>query len=101
MGKRKLRFDVRKNYERKKYQQRKEQMKDVTLLVSFPISSYKTAVAPCVDTLRKRLIQSAVLPVGWSSSHVENMSLAVHKLHINPLLSSADVMFMTTVNSDF
>lgn len=68
MGRRKLQFDQRKNYERKKYRNALcvqiplEVLKPSQLLVKLPISAYTLAAVPDPAVLRSRLVKSNLVP---------------------------------------
>lgn len=109
MGRRKLIFSGKKNYDRKKYAQIPKHS-TVTpapsvscdkLIICLPLSSYKTAVVPNLNTLHQRLMQSSALPADWSCTIVDNSHLALNKLHVTPPLLSANVLYMLTIASDF
>lgn len=73
MGKRKLRFFVTKNYERKKYAARvqpqapsvDESTSCLTLTVSIPLSAFTSAPVSSVAQLHARVTASNSLPQNW------------------------------------
>ena len=105
MGRRKLRFSARKNYERKRYVKHKlpvvpkadegEVVQDVSpvlqevLKVSIPLSLYREAVAPDISTLHSRLQHSGVLPAPWICSMVSGTNLVLNKFGISSPHTSA------------
>ena len=119
MGKRKMRFDPRKNYERKKYKTTELTVSIPTrllpvpahpteLVVSLPLAVYTSSTVPDTCCLHDRVMKSTQLPPGWTvtsipSSHPSHStSLAVCKMQICPSSShGADVTFMLTVAHDF
>lgn len=72
MGRRKLQFDHRKNYERKKYgyglhlKIPLEILRPLQLVVQLPISAYTSATVPDPGVLRSRLVKSRLIPSGWT-----------------------------------
>ena len=121
MGRRRLRFDARKNFERKKYSECNELVVSVPLdlvsvpaddanpselIVSLPLSAYTSTPLPDASALHSRVSKSNTLPAGWtvaclpeaSGSHVA--SLALCKLQILPPLFTADFTFMLTISPD-
>ena len=75
MGKRKLRFDSRKNFERKKYKKITVSVplevvsvntEESELIVSLPLSSYTSATLPDATVLHSRISRSNPLPAGWT-----------------------------------
>ena len=117
MGRRKLRFSARKNYERKRYVKHKlpvvpeadegEVVQDVSpvlqevLKVSIPLSLYREAVAPDISTLHSRLQHSGVLPAPWICSMVSGTTLVLNKFGISSPHTSAEVIFLLTISSNF
>ena len=130
MGKRKLRFDTRKNYERKKslhcqtvqsaasgcvrpvsvpitsceaaHMDSHCEENDVRVLpVRIPASLYMTRPVPDIPALHKQLLESKCLPSGWVCSVTSNTSLALCKLTVPEGLASAKIAYMVTVSCDF
>lgn len=103
MGKRKLRFFVRKNYERKKYGWPKlttsYQRKHVKI-VSLPISAIKAAVVSSISVLHRMLLILRVLPTSWICSLLGS-SLALYQLDMASSTMSAATTTMLTIGSDF
>ena len=78
MGKRKLRFDARKNFECKKYRKitvsvslevvsvNTDDAEESELIVSLPLSSYTSATLPDATVLHSRISRSNALPAGWT-----------------------------------
>ena len=96
MGRRKLRFDVRKNYERK----RKQQHDSLTVLkISLPISMYLSARVADVLCLQRRLAASNSLPPGWAfTEDGSSESMILYKL---PVFSvSAGIAYTLVVDND-
>jgi len=76
MGRRKVRFDQRKNYERKKYRlSGKVPLKP--LVVKPPISAFTSAPMPSIEHFRSRLFKSNLIPSGWSIASAEEGSQAL------------------------
>ena len=115
MGKRKLRFDARKNFERKKYRKimvsvplevvsvNTNDAEESELIVSLPLSAYTSATLPDATVLHSRVSRSNALPAGWtlaclpaSTSYLATFALC--KLQIFPPLCSAHATFMLTVS---
>ena len=108
MGKRKLRFDARKNYERKKYSRNasvmvavESEVKLEVLKISLPISVYHEAAVPDISILHDRLQRSSVLTAQWMCSFVSDTSVVLSKLRIEPPKMSAEVSFLLTISSNF
>ena len=85
MGRRKLRFDQRKNYERKKYGLHiriplKKLKKPTKLVVSLPIAVYSSTPVPELSVLYSRL-KHTITP-GWSLAHTARSSLVLYKLQL-------------------
>ena len=93
MGKRKLRFDQRKNYERKK-------ARPVTLTISLPLSLYKSLPAVSPATLFSRLLSVGSLDSGWTITDPpeDSPSRVVYKMSLHHTLPF--VLFTVTVNGD-
>ena len=97
MGKRKLRFDVRKNCERKK-----QRTDEVTSISSDPLSSPPAIMNVCdVRSLHTLIHQK--LPSGWTSTCVTSFtnenSLAIYKLQVQQQLASViNIAYMVTVS---
>ena len=115
MGKRKLRFDSRKNFDRKRYRKitvsvplevvsvNTEDAEESELIVSLPLSSYTSATLPDGTVLHSRISRSNPLPAGWtlaclpeSTSYLATFALC--KLQIFPPLCIAHATFMLTVS---
>ena len=111
MGRRKVRFDSRKNYERK---QRSKRVNALILtvsirlellparecLVSVPISAYTGAVVPNVATLHSRLAQLSVLPHEWKCERPPDYSghaLVIFKSGYNNASLSPKIVFSLQV----
>ena len=91
MGKRKKRFAPGKNFDRKRRKLELrvsiplEYIQPPPLVVSLPVSSYKSAVVEDVVHLRSRLETSGFLPFGWAFSDGQpdaslSQPLTLHKL---------------------
>ena len=99
MGKRKLRFDQRKNYERKKNQA-------VALTISLPLSLYKSLPTTSPITLFTRLRSTGSLGNGWMTTDqpIDDPALSVsqscvlYKMSLHRSLPF--VLFTLTVNND-
>jgi len=121
MGRRKLRFDARKNFERKKYSKSSELTVSIPLvllsvpsddanpselIVSLPMSAYTSSPVPDASALHSRVSRSTTLPAGWTlaclpeASGSNTASLVLCKLQILPPLFSADLTLMLTVTPD-
>ena len=106
MGKRKLRFDQRKNYERKKYGFRvMMQLALLTpheLVVHLPLSAYFGADARDASVLLSRLQRSEKIPNSWVISH--SIPACSHrfmlcKLQQRPNVSTPTIMFSIAFDS--
>ena len=103
MGKRKLKFDVRKNHERKTVSYsasinntRPQQPTELTQGMSGPVS------VSDVCALHEQIIQSRRLPAEWTCSIVPASSMVLCKMAAQPTTStSADIMHMVTICLDF
>ena len=91
LGKRKLRFDVRKSYERKKKAAKRACTVHDTgivpvtdLMIKIPLSIYAEAVASDISTLHSRLQHLSVLPTQWLCPLVSGTSLVMSQLRITP-----------------
>lgn len=114
MGKRKPRFDVRKNFDRNKAAQLRRcivsiplnlvsivhhdtslsvpgscKRKPENLVVRLPVLSYTSSSAPNAENLQLRLSRSNMLPAGWSMHLLQSSddcltALALYKLRITP-----------------
>ncbi len=103
MGKRKLRYDVRKNYERKMEKSCKtvsccEEQFSEELVVRVPVTLYTSSSAPDILGLNERLLESRCLPADWTCSDASAVSLSLRKLQP---MESADVVYVVTICSDF
>ena len=81
MGRRKLKFDVRKNYERKrnsKLNVRKPLELTKQFVVSLPLCSYTHAPATSGQSLCRRL-QRCKLPPHWSEATIDNQYTVMHR----------------------
>ena len=89
MGKRRLRFDQRKNYERKKRRMSVNTPPDLStqqeLVVSLPLSAYMSTATTDVSTLFSRLRSMNSLPAGWSIADAQQVP-SPHQT-INPPLT--------------
>ncbi len=85
MGRRKLRFSGKKNHERKKYAITKHctvmPAPSDKLTIGLPLSYYKTAVVPDLNTMHQRLRESSTLPAEWSCTILANSHLSYMLLH--------------------
>ena len=108
MGKRKLRFDQRKNYERKKYGFRvKIQLALLTPheLVHLSLSAYFGADARNASVLLSRLQRADKIPNSWViSHHSHSVPASSHpfmlcKLQQCPNVSTPTIMFSITFDS--
>lgn len=103
MGRRKLRFYITKNNERKRYAARdKSQMHPVqsspnsSLSVSFPVSAFTAAHVSTVSKLHSRLTATSVLPQSWvdmTSSTMPLQGLLFCRLQCQPPLFHAEVAY--------
>ena len=108
MSRRKLKFDLRKNYARKKVAARiiKPSPPD-ELCVSIPIFKDDLQVdvrsfpAPDIVTLYQRLVGTGILPEPWIASIVDSSRVAIYKLNVQSPLKSAAVSHMLTISDDF
>ena len=78
MGKRKLRFDARKNFKCKKYRKitvsvllevvsvNTDDAEESELIVSLPLAAYTSATLPDATVLHSRKSRSNALPAGWT-----------------------------------
>ena len=112
MGKRRLRFNAKKNFERKKYRKITVSVllevvsvntDESELIVNLPLSAYTSATLPDVTVLHSRISRSNALPAGWnlaclpaSTSYLATFALC--KLKIFPPLCSSHATFMLTVS---
>ena len=101
LTKRKLRFDVRKKYERKRQQVSLANEVNAVQPVICPLLA--ATINPCdVNTLQP--LSHDELPSGWTStcisSHTNEESLALYKLQLQQPLASVNVAYMVTVSSD-
>ena len=101
MGRRRLRFDQRKNYERKKYglgrKTSVEQMKPSELVVCLPLSAYTSSEVADSSTLHTRLKQSNKVPPGWMILEQSTPTLALCEVQFCPLLRSSNTTFTLVV----
>lgn len=101
MGKRKLRFDVRKNYERKK------QRIDKTISSTSPstLNPQPATMNEC-NVRNLHSVSHDKLPPGWTSTCVTSCtnrsrdSLALYKLQLQQPLASVNIAYMVTVSPD-
>ena len=105
MGKRKLRFFVTKNYERKKYAARSQPhtpslegstTSSVNLTVSVPLSAFTAAPVSDVAQLNSRFTASNVLPQNWvnmTTSATPTPSLLLCCLQCRPPLFCSEVVY--------
>ena len=97
MGKRRLRFDQRKNYERKKRRMSVNTPPDLStqqeLVVSLPLSAYMSTATTDVSTLFSRLRSMNSLPASWSIADAQqvpsphqtiNLPLTLCKMQCHP-----------------
>ena len=95
MGKRKLRFAAKKNYERKKWPTPLlvsiplESIKPPSLVVSLPVSAYTSSEVGNPSLLQSRPERSCLLPSGWrfgdehtSALQLSSLSLILHKVPV-------------------
>ncbi len=112
MGRRKLRFDLRKNHERKKYGLRVkiplQVLKPPHLMVQLPISAYTSATAPDPTILRSRLGKSNLLPSGWTVAEEGSQPmpgvcppLVLYRLQVLQVLAAPCVPFTLSVDGQF
>ena len=72
MGKRKLKFDMRKNHERKRYNMKlvvsipRNQVSVGQLIVSIPLPLYISLDVNKTSTLYSRLVATKLVPYGWN-----------------------------------
>lgn len=101
MGVRKLRFDVRKNHERRKYRKvLTTPPQQLEIKVSLPLSAYIATAAPDITTLHTRLMSLHVLPTEWVCSLLSSTTLTLHKLDIFPPHMLASTKYMLTIFSN-
>ena len=113
MSRRKLRFDLRKNYARKKSSMvpcslSTEMLSVETIstadnlitdcVVSIPVSIWTSSPAPDLPALHRRLLQQA-LPAPWICSLVDKCQLAIFQLGIQQQTTTTKQM--VTICSDF
>ena len=92
MGRRKLRFDLRRNYDRKKCGLKDrtplELLKPSELVVRLPTSAYNSSEVTDATRLHTRLSQSNKVPPGWIIAQQPipaiHSSLALCKVHFHP-----------------
>ena len=108
MGKRKLRFHVRKNYERKKKAAKRvctvrdtDIVPATYLMIKIPLSIYAEAVASDISTLHSRLQHLSVLPTQWLYSSVSETNIVLSQLRITPPQMSAQLSFLLTISESF
>ena len=120
MGKRKLKFDARKNYDRKIRKcslmvcevldvEKLEQVPasaglmtvpEEQLIVTAPIASFVSSPAPDLPVLHKRLLESKRLPAAWACS-VTSTCLVICKMSVTVPMAPADAMYTVTISLDF
>ena len=92
MGKRKLKFDMRKNHERKRYNMKlvvsipRNQVSVGQLIVSIPLPLYISLDVNETSTLYSRLVATKLVPYGW------NMIMSSGVLLLSKILSIASVI---------
>ena len=93
MGRRKLRFDQRKNFERRK-------ARAATLTVSIPLHLYKTLPASSTIALLTRLRETGSLTNGWTTTDVpeDDPSCVMFKMSFHKKLPI--ILFTLTINHD-
>ena len=97
MGKRKLKFDVRKNCERKRKKPLELCPATCSLLVSLPISAYLSAEAADTALLHSRIVALQSLPPGWMFANIHsNASLVIYKLQ--PVAAAAGLVFTVSLD---
>ena len=102
MGKRKLRFDVRKNYERKRQRvSLANEVNAVQPVISSPPTP--TTINAC-DVNSLQTLSHDKLPPGWTltcvSSQTDEDSLALYKLQLQQPLASVNIACMVTISPD-
>ena len=97
MGKRKLRFDVRKNYERKK-----QCTDNSTVSTSSMPTSSQLAITNECHVHGMYSLSHDKLPPGWASTCISSVtnedSLALYKLQLQQPLASVNIAYMVTVS---
>ena len=97
MGRRKLKYQERKNYERKKHNLHARILPS-KLLVHLPLSAYTSSKVSDVTALHTRLEQSKMLPSLWNILQQSIPPLVLYKIQFNPSLPSVKVTFTLTVD---
>ena len=111
MVKRKVAFDARKNSKRKKYAEKLEltvsipleslqtpprQLPEPSLIVSLPISAYKSASIGDVAQLQSRLKECTLLPPGWITNN--RTAFTLYKIPV--FAASAGIAYTMEINDD-
>ena len=103
MGRRKLRFDSRKNFERKKRLCRAAtniSVMPADLFIRLPITtSYLPSRVNSLNTLQERLLILGKLPAGWTSSII-GTTLVLIKLFSDQSPATI-VLYTLTISQDF
>ena len=94
VGRRKLRFDLRKNYERKRWPTQPRLSADAPattssseLVVQVQLSAYTSSMLPDASALCQRLTQSGKIPLNWmqlNTDHNPDGCLILYKVHYTP-----------------
>ena len=102
MSRRKLKFDLRKNYARKKSKGSVTRINPVTELhISLPLSIFTSSPAPDIPSLHRRLMKASIVPSNWICSLIPpDQNLALYKLHVQPHSSSADFSIILTISNN-
>ena len=103
-GKRKLRFDIRKNNERKKRLCKAAACISAIpgdLYVKLPISIYHSGRVRSVSALYERLRKRDILEHGWTCSFASCSSLVILKLSCPNLSLAPNMLFTVIISKDF
>ena len=99
MGKGRRKFDRRKNYELSlKVKLPLDLLKP--FMVSLPLTSYTNAPAPSGQALRKRLLATNQLPVGWSVASDSGPCTTLYKVQCIHPQHTAMVTYSVVINND-
>ena len=105
MGRRKLRFDSRKNFERRKLRRAVTPSEDFTctseIVVRLPITSYESSQVTSIDKLQEKMQRLKACPAGWTSTVMSESetNLVFCKLYYTE--SNVAVQYMLKISSDF
>ena len=97
MERRKLKFDVRKNCERKRKKTLELCPASCSLLVLLPISAYLSTEATDTALLHSRIVALQSLSSGWMFTNIHsNASLVIYKLQ--PVAAAAGLVFTVSLD---